>query len=430
MAMPDPSPAKNRSDAPPPGSASHGKAWPDFAAAPSTPPAEPRPPKPSFFSDAVFPAEPTFPSEPGRDQDKPSSADEPSGTDQGLKGFRDVVAEADDLGDAAAHASKSVRDTFAAFPPASGNADRFEPRFDQEESARKPMEWPSVKSDEPPRGPSKPRSSPVASRPIADDFEEPRRSVRVGGGFGGMGRKLIVAGLVLVLGIAAVFAYRERASIAGVFQSWRDPATQVSRDTSQARPKISDRIGGQQDSSARPGSPVAPVAQRVVLYEQPPNVPDRKQYIGSVIWRAETVSPGPGLPPDLAIKADVEIPERNLRMSFTLRRNTEQTLPASHTIEVLFSTPPDFPLGAVTDVPGILMDQAEQSRGTPLTGLRVKVAEGFFLIGLSAVESDVRRNVELLKERSWLHGVRALMALEKGVPGDRVFNDAFTAWKQ
>jgi hypothetical protein len=182
---------------------------------------------------------------------------------------------------------------------------------------------------------------------------------------------------------------------------------------------------------------VAPVAQRVVLYEQQPNSPDRTQYIGSVIWRAETVSPGPGLPPDLAVKADVEIPERHLRMSLTMRRNSEQTLPASHTIEVLFSTPPDFPPGGITDVPGILMDQAEQSRGAPLTGLRVKVAEGFFLIGLSAVESDAQRNVQLLKERSWLHipiayknGVRALMALEKGVPGDRVFNDAFAAWKQ
>jgi hypothetical protein len=53
------------------------------------------------------------------------------------------------------------------------------------------------------------------------------------------------------------------------------------------------------------------------------------------------------------------------------------------------------------------------------------------------VESDVRRNVQLLKERAWLHmpviynnGQRALLAMEKGVPGDRVFEEALNAWGQ
>ena len=83
------------------------------------------------------------------------------------------------------------------------------------------------------------------------------------------------------------------------------------------------------------------------------------------------------------------------------------------------------------------MDQTEQTRAVPLTGLRVKVTNGFFLVGLSSVESDVQRNLQLLKERSWLNvpiaytdGTRALLAFEKGVPGDRVFADAFAAWQQ
>ncbi len=126
-----------------------------------------------------------------------------------------------------------------------------------------------------------------------------------------------------------------------------------------------------------------------------------------------------------------------MRMSFTVRRNLDESLPASHTIEILFSTPPDFQPGGIADVPSVLMEDTEQRSGTPLTGLRVKVTSGFFLIGLSSVESDIRRNVQLLKERAWLHirisynnGQRALLAIEKGVPGDRVFEEALNAWGQ
>jgi hypothetical protein len=179
------------------------------------------------------------------------------------------------------------------------------------------------------------------------------------------------------------------------------------------------------------------VAQRVVLYEEEPNDPQGKRYIGSAIWRTETVSPGPGRPPELAIRADVEIPERRMTMTFSLRRNTDQTLPASHTIEVMFNLPADFAPGGIQNVPGVLMKQAEATRGTPLAGLAVKVTNNFFLIGLSAVESDQQRNIQLLKERAWFdipivynNNRRAILAIEKGTPGERAFAEAFAAWKQ
>ena len=101
----------------------------------------------------------------------------------------------------------------------------------------------------------------------------------------------------------------------------------------------------------------------------------------------------------------------------------------------MFNLPADFPFGGISNVPGILMKQAEDTRGAPLAGLAVKVTSGFFLIGLSATDSDMQRNLELLKERSWFdipivynNGRRAILAIEKGTPGDRAFKDAFTAW--
>ncbi len=114
-----------------------------------------------------------------------------------------------------------------------------------------------------------------------------------------------------------------------------------------------------------------------------------------------------------------------MTVTWSLRRNTDQALPASHTIEIMFNLPPDFPGGGIANVPGVLMKQSEQARGMPLAGLAVKVTNGFFLIGLSAVDADVQRNIQLLKDRPWFdipivynNGGRAILALEKGPPGD------------
>jgi hypothetical protein len=82
------------------------------------------------------------------------------------------------------------------------------------------------------------------------------------------------------------------------------------------------------------------------------------------------------------------------------------------------------------------MKQAEQARGIPLLGLAVKVTDGFFLVGLSAVDTNVQRNTQILKERAWFdipivytNGGRAILALEKGQAGERAFAEAFAAWE-
>src|SRR5262249_3215324 len=146
---------------------------------------------------------------------------------------------------------------------------------------------------------------------------------------------------------------------------------------------------------------------------------------------------GPGLPTEMAVRADVEVPERHLAMTLSFRRNTDVVLPASHTVEVMFKVPKDLPGGGVSNVSGLLVKQVEQNRGTPLSGLAVKVTSEFFLIGLSSSEADRERNVQLLKESPWFdipmvynNNQRAIVAMEKGTSGDRAFADAFRAWRQ
>jgi hypothetical protein len=256
--------------------------------------------------------------------------------------------------------------------------------------------------------------------------------------------KIVIAIVVLaVLGALVAVGYRERGSLIALYHLFRGPPAQVTHDEARTPPKIEDRVGsaqpdrlpGSQQRGTAPSAQSPAVAQRVVLYEEDPADPAGKRFVGSVIWRTETVSPGPGLAPELAVKASIEIPERGITMTFSMVRNTDPKLPASHTIDIRFKLPPGFPGGGVANVPGILMKQAEQTRGVPLAGIAVKVTDNVFLIGLSSVDSDVQRNMQLLKERTWFdipvvysNGSRAILAMEKGTPGERAFNDAFTAW--
>lgn len=251
--------------------------------------------------------------------------------------------------------------------------------------------------------------------------------------------RFIRLGLALVLvGLVGALVYWQRDAIVGTTNSImalvRSPGTPSQREAqAPVQRKITDRIG---QPTAQPSAGVA-VAQRVVLYEEDPEDPQGRRYVGNVVWRTEMKAATPGRPPELVVRADVEVPERQMTVTWSLRRNTDQSLPASHTIEIMFNLPQDSPSGGVQNVPGVLMKQAEQTRGVPLAGLAVKVTPGFFLIGLSALEADMQRNVQLLKERSWFdipivynNNRRAILAMEKGTPGEKAFNEAFALWKQ
>ncbi len=396
---------------------------------------------------------------------------------EGLKGFRDVVSEAHNLGAATAKAAqfaRNARDSYgsapapapaqhAAHPPPpadetaeSSAHDDFEPvdaeeldsaHYDARHVSRhdsrslRSLEPSYALEDEEPVAPHAARPQPPHAAAAEAEFEElrPPRSYR------GLIKLAVVA--IILLGVTATLSW-QWSNITGVYHFFARSGPRSSAQTTQeapAQPKFSGRVPqeqnpGQAPGAAAPGSqtvPAAAVAQRVVLYEEDPANPQGKRYVGSAIWRTETVSPGPGLAPELAIRADVTIPERRMTMTWSLRRNTDKTLPASHTIEIMFNLPADFPGGGIGNVPGILMKEAEQARGTPLAGLAVKVTNNYFLIGLSAADTDMQRNIQLLKDRGWFdipivysNGGRAILAMEKGPPGDRAFAEAFAAWEK
>lgn len=376
---------------------------------------EPRPGAPRRSFDSDRPA-------PGHTSAGPAGSGQGG---QGVRGFRDVVADADDLGRATAQASRSARRTYANVPSPTPEFDRLEPSM-EDRGGGAPVSYDYDEGIEEAYEP--PAASPRQRHAQERRSERPRR-VRTGGGF--PFKAAIILGLVLILaGAGLLWGQKGLAYVRGLLGK---PAVtvQAPKDPSTAPPpKIVDRVGQPGSSEA-----VAPVAQRVVLYDEDPNDPKGKQYVGNVVWRTEQVKSSDGKPDDIAVRADIDIPERKFKMTMSFRRNTDTSLPASHTAELTFVLPPDFDGGSVANVPGILMKSNEQSRGTPLAGLAVKVTDGFFLIGLSNVESDRVRNLQLLKERSWFdvplvysNQRRAIIAIEKGAPGERAFNGAFMAW--
>jgi|SRR5579864_673634 len=373
---------------------------------------------------------------------------------EGLKGFRDVVHDVDDLGSASARAAQSARDTRDTYepqprrlrhdddaPPASYQSELDLDDLGAHDDPRHPQSLEqSFELDEERPFPSQPGRAHSPRPPSADDDEDAGPSRAYSSSVIGGLIKLAVVACVLGI-VAALFLWQWPNMKHMVAQLGARQPAQVTPAPAPSEPKFPGRVPqeqapGQVANSGTPGNQAAPaVAQRVVLYEEDPNDPKGKRFVGSAIWRTETVSPGAGLAPELAVHADIAIPDRRMTVTWSLRRNTDKALPASHTIEIMFNLPADFPGGGIANVPGVLMKQAEETRGTPLAGLAVKVTNGFFLIGLSAVDADRQRNIQLLKDQEWFdvpivytNGGRAIMAVEKGPPGDRAFADAFAAW--
>lgn len=187
-----------------------------------------------------------------------------------------------------------------------------------------------------------------------------------------------------------------------------------------ALPKIGDRVGPVQQPAS---------IQRASLYEEDATQQQGRRYAGGVKWQIER--PAQAKSSDAVIRAELEIPERSLRMTLSFRRNPDKMLPASHTVEIAFQPGGE----GVSDIPALLMKSAELSDGARLDGVTAKVTPEMFLIGLSAADGQVQHNLQMLREQSWFdipivyeNGQRAIVALEKGASGERAFQEAFAAW--
>ena len=156
--------------------------------------------------------------------------------------------------------------------------------------------------------------------------------------------------------------------------------------------------------------------------------------IGTVVWSAAPALPGQ--PGSGGVKADIDIPDLKMHASMTLRKNTDAALPASHTIDLRLIFDEGSSIKGVKDIDLPRMRRDESPNADPLLGVKVKINDSYFLIGLNRADADVARNVDEIATRGWfdfpllLNDDRiAKLTFEKATDGDRVVNDALAAWK-
>lgn len=178
------------------------------------------------------------------------------------------------------------------------------------------------------------------------------------------------------------------------------------------------------------------VGQKAIFYEERTNVAQGSAEPGSVVWTLVQESPGGDMPPEPAIRAEATIPGKDMQLRMTIRRNADQTLPASHIVEMIFLTPEGFEGGGIENILRVAMKSSEQDAGNALLGIPAKIADGFFLVALNDSKAEVDANLGLMRRQSWIDvpvvyksGRRALFTLEKGIPGDKVFEEAMKAWQ-
>ncbi len=390
------------------------------------------------------PAEPPSPSIPDLPPAPRSPSPRAAGTD-GLSKVHAAAAAAASLGAATASAQASASTTRAAFDPTGRGAalpPRTEPVID-----RPRVPGPLPGSTRPDPSLRAPVGHPFGdANPNLREPEEPdEKSSR-----GKTGALLAIA-LVAALAAGGYFARDTILPLLGM--GGTDPVSQA------PGPKDDDRVGSGSVETAVPQNeapvvtpePVAPaapaadappvqpapsaqgiVAQRAILYDEAPDQQGGVVANGTTAWRTEPV---PGNPAELRLIGEITIPDRAMTVTMTITRNLDQTLPASHVIEIGFTVPADFPNVGIGNVPGILFKDTEDAGGSALKGMSVKVTKNLFWIGLEASPADREQNMQSIRNRGWIdipilydNGRRAVLTVEKGTPGERAFEAAFAAW--
>lgn len=236
---------------------------------------------------------------------------------------------------------------------------------------------------------------------------------------------------------------REGRTVASATQPGRsDEPTQLAQNEQPAVPETpagavapAETVTAPQPEAPRRTQPLV-VGQRSIFYEERTNAAGGSREDGNVVWSVVQESPGNDLPPEPAIRAEASIPSTDLHLRLTIRRNADPTLPAGQIMELIFLTPEKFGGGGIQNIVRVALKDTEESTGNPLMGIPARIADGFFLMALSDSPAEIQANLSLLRARKWIdvpmiyqNGRRALITLEKGIPGDRVFDEVIKSWQ-
>jgi hypothetical protein len=187
--------------------------------------------------------------------------------------------------------------------------------------------------------------------------------------------------------------------------------------------------------SQNPPAAPAPSAGRAAMLVASADNPEKPVVsLGSTVW--SLIPAAAGQPATVAVKAEADIPDLKMHATMTLRKNTDPTLQATHTIDLKFSFAEGAPITGFKDVGLPQMRMEDSTAAEALTSVKVKISDTYFLIALAKSDTDTARNLDLMKTRSWfdfpllLNDDRiAKVVFQKSPEGQAMLDKAFDAWK-
>ncbi len=341
-------------------------------------------------------------------------------------------------------------------PPQAGEKP---PQEQPPQDEKPPEEKPPQAAQEPPQAAQEaPAAAPETSETsafaeTADEFSTLRENLRpaapkpIANPSGGLRRFVILAGAlaaVVILVAGAAWKLRDRPEDLAKLAPASGKAEQ------QAGGKIEQRVGEASPSpqpasppaaappvspAPQPPAPSVPIAYRAAVLIQAPSEPGGvKTYVGAVIWRRDSVNSGPNRQLTPVIRADIDVPDAELKASMTIEKNDDATLSASHTISIRFDPAANSIVGKIRAINVPEMRRDDAPRGAPLQGMEVDVAPNLFLVGLYSASSA--QNIEMIRNLAWFDipmsladGRIAKVTIEKGAVGTQLIDEVFTAWQ-
>jgi hypothetical protein len=155
--------------------------------------------------------------------------------------------------------------------------------------------------------------------------------------------------------------------------------------------------------------------------------------LGSAVW--SIIPAVSGQPSTLGVRIEIDIPDQKMHATVTIRKNADASLPATHTIDLRTTFADGAQIKGIQDMDLPRLRKGEAPTGDPVSGVRVKINDSYFLVGLTRSDADAAHNLDLLTTRDWfdfpllLNDNRiAKLTFEKGPAGDQVMSQALSAW--
>ena len=220
-----------------------------------------------------------------------------------------------------------------------------------------------------------------------------------------------------------------------VDQSGSQPpaSPQGAEEATPAAPGATPQAAAPQEAPAATALPEAARSAMLVASADNPQKPIVN--LGSTVW--SLLPAVQGQPATVGVKAEADVPDLKLHATMTLRKNTDPTLQATHTIDLKFSFADGAPVTGFKDVGLPQMRKLDSTAAETLTSVKVKISDVYFLIALAKNDSDVARNLDLMQTRAWfdfpllLNDNRiAKLVFQKSEEGQAMLEKAIEAWKQ